>query len=238
MPAWQKYPKTAKVLLGVAALMLFVATCLAVYALVISWQAKRLLADIRGLRVGVSTSEDAHRVIEKHRRRLRSQDCTDKGCSYQFTIENKWLAKALLEPETRFDASIYIAKGRVTHLFVSLARAMPIYPTFQASAGMTEEFVEMPQYARSNAHYMFPTPIGKPYLAVQLDSHATLEQRQHAFGFDFRCFVKPGGGCDLPCDYLPAAWQDWKDSLQLDKDDSQLFFDQHYPDNQRCDAKR
>jgi len=32
-------------------------------------------------------------------------------------------------------------------------------------------------------------------------------QRQHAFAFSLECFTKPGGGCDLPCDYLPLAWE-------------------------------
>ena len=61
-------------------------------------------------------------------------------------------------------------------------------------------------------YYFVPTPICKPYLRISLDSHAASIQRKRAFDFSFRCLVKPGGGCDLPCDYLPSAWQDWKAS--------------------------
>lgn len=225
-------------LVGISALVLFVATCLAGYGVVIRWQAEHLLADIRALRVGVSTSEDASKVIEKHRGRLKTQDCTDDGCGYEFAIQNKWLAAARIEPDARFSASIHVTRGRVTNVRAILERSMPIYPTFEASAGIVDEYVEMPQHGRSNAHYTFPTPIGKPYLYVRLDSHATPEQRQHAFDFDFRCFVKPGAGCDLPCDYLPEAWRDWKHDLRRDNNDLQVFFDQRYPHNQRCDAKR
>jgi hypothetical protein len=56
--------------------------------------------------------------------------------------------------------------------------------------------------------------VGKPYKKVLLDSHALPVQRKHAFAFSFRCLTKPGAGCDLSRDYLPDAWQDWREDLR------------------------
>lgn len=110
-------------------------------------------------------------------------------------------------------------------------RSMDIYATFGASAAGAEEYDEMPdRYSSIDGHYIFPTPVGKPYLNVVLDRHADAAQKQHAFAFSFRCLTKPGGGCDLSCDYLPLAWKDWRASLQSTIPD----FDGTYPGSERC----
>jgi hypothetical protein len=111
-------------------------------------------------------------------------------------------------------------------------RAMDIYPTFGASAGMVEEFAEYPKIDIHRENYWFPTPVGKPYLRVQLNSHASPIERQHAYDFSFTCLTKPGGECDLPCDYLPTAWQDWK--VHLKAVGFSDVFNQHYPKSTRC----
>jgi hypothetical protein len=112
---------------------------------------------------------------------------------------------------------------------------MDIFPSFSASAGMVDEYAEYPEYlSRRRAplpHYGFLTPVGKPYLRVVLDSHAPSIQRQRAFNFSVNCLVKPGRGCDLPCDYLPAAWQDYK---RLEEGEDPDLFNQHYPNSSRC----
>jgi hypothetical protein len=97
-----------------------------------------------------------------------------------------------------------------------------------ASRKLVTETVEIPRYLRSTDHYLFPTPVGKPYLRVAIDSHATEIQRQHAFDFSFLCLVKPGTGCDLPCDYLPSAWEDWTTGW------SEQDFLGHYTQHARC----
>jgi hypothetical protein len=74
-----------------------------------------------------------------------------------------------------------------------------------------------------------PTPIGKPYLLVAIDAKSTPEQRRRACAFSLICLVKPGGGCDLPCDYLPLAWKDWESELASAGD-----FGEHYPNRSRC----
>lgn len=131
-----------------------------------------------------------------------------------FAVQNRWLSTLKLEPPAEFRTSITVESGSVYSIDASLSRSMGIYPTFQASAGMVEEYLEYPARPADRSHYEFPTPVGKPYLRVRLDSHATPIQRQHAFGFSFDCLIKPGGGCDVPCDYLPSSWNDWKTELQ------------------------
>ena len=204
------------------------------YAVVIKSQAETLLRDLTALQVGVSTGAAARQFEQKHEGLLFqvSNRCNDDDCSRTFVPQNSWLSALKLEPAAEFRASVSVRNGKVDSLGAYLSRSMPIYPTFSASAGMVDEYAQYPQYLRAGAHYEFPTPVGKPYLRVRLDSEASPEQRRNAFAFSFRCLVKPGWGCDLSCDYLPSAWQDWKAHLRdigfLDE------FNKSYPANARC----
>jgi hypothetical protein len=218
----------------------WVATAIVAASMVLlfyGWQIRReassLLNDLTTLRVGRSTSDDAERVVQRHQRFLDRRDCQKNICQYSFSITNHWLSSLHAEPETKFWAGITVDNGTVTRIAASLLRSMNISPTFPASAGGVEEFAEMPQRLAKEGHYVFPTPIGKPYLHVVLDRYATDTQRQHGFAFSFQCFTKPGGGCDLPCDYLPLAWRDWEANLQK-TGHSKGDFDRAYPSNQRC----
>ncbi len=218
-----------------AVLLLFGAVLLTCYSLDIESQSADLLNDLTALRVGTSTGIEARQIGQRHQRQIfqASSSCDVDACAMIFRVQNKWLSKLRLEPPAIFEVNFSVRNGTVHSIGAYLFRSMPIYPTFQGSAGDVIETVELPQNLRSTAHYYFPTPVGKPYLRVALDSHATPIQRQHAFEFSFWCLVKPGGGCDLPCDYLPFAWQDWKASLLeagLALDD----FDRSYPKNARC----
>jgi hypothetical protein len=148
-------------------------------------------------------------------------------------IYNTWLSRLRLEPLAFFEADFRVEDGKVTWTLATLFREMPIFPTFGGSAGMVEERVEQLDPHDRDNHYYFPTPVGKPYLLVWLDSHVTPSQRQRAYDFSFWCLVKPGDSCNLPCDYLPLAWQDWKATLGSDPSDQESF-NEHYPDNARC----
>lgn len=184
------------------------------YALFVKAQAESLLNDITALTVGVSAESEVKQLTTKHIRYMVS-DVTANGLStIQFAVQNRWLSTLKLEPPAEFRASITVKNSSVYSIDASLLRSMDIYPTFQASAGMVEEYLEYPARLANRSHYEFPTPVGKPYLRVRLDSHATSIQRQHAFGFSLDCLIKPGAGCDVPCDYLPSAWNDWKTELQ------------------------
>jgi len=211
-------------LIGVGAIFLWT------YGWMIRNEASSLLNDLSALRVGAASSVDAERIAQRHRKYLTERDCRAAACDYSFVVTNSWLASLHIEPDAHFRASIHVESGTVAHIGAGLMRTMDIYPTFGASAAMVDEYSEMPERYRGEGHFRFPTPVGKPYLKVVLDRHADAVQRQHAFAFSFRCLTKPGGGCDLSCDYLPLAWKDWRADLQPTFPN----FDGVYPGSERC----
>jgi hypothetical protein len=203
------------------------------YAVAITAQAKALLKDLTSLKVGISTEADVQQFVRRHRRYVLSEYHDNHTSSTAFEIRNSWLSALKIEPQAWFSASVAVQDGSVRQIGASLFRSMDIFPTFQASAGMVVENAGKHHLSTPSAHYYFRTPVGKPYLRVELDSQASPVQRQRAFDFSFRCLTKPGGGCDLPCDYLPSAWQDWKESLR----GSGLYpgyFYERYPKSTRC----
>ncbi len=221
-------------LVTIASLIGVGVVALASYAIVARMQAESLLKDLTSLRVGVSEEADVQRLIRRHMRYVVGQHRDDRNLSTEFTVDNRWLSALRIEPRAWFNASVWVQDGRVIQIGAGLFRAMDIFPTFGASAGMVVEYLEnLRRHANEASHYYFPTPVGKPFLRVQLDSAATEMQRKHAFDFSFRCLTKPGWGCDLSCDYLPSAWQDWRESLK----GSALYptyFYKRYPKSTRC----
>jgi hypothetical protein len=227
-------PLWLKLTVALAAIAVVAIIVLASYGFFIKTQAESLLKDVTALRVGESTEADALHFFEKHEKRCSNRTCQQDYCITAFKVSNRWLAALRLEPYAEFYVGYTVRNGNVSAIHASLLRWMPIYPTFSASAGMVGEYAEYPPYLVGRlGHYSFPTPIGKPYLYINLDSHATRIQREHAFAFSFRCFVKPGWGCDLPCDYLPLAWQDWKADVH-NAGFPMDYFNEAYPNNARC----
>jgi hypothetical protein len=214
---------------GITALLIVLAAVeLTIYALVIRGEAQAILRDVSQLRVGISSETDVARFAARHQNHL-TKNCGPDGCVYYFLVRNSWLAGARIEPLAVFQGSVAVDRDIVRSISVSLLRDTRVFPTMD-SGGFVEEYVEYPkQYRPGETHYGFPTPLGKPYLHVVLDSHATPEQRRHAYAFSLRCLVKPGGGCDLPCDYLPLAWKDWEAELK-----SEGGFGDYYPRRARC----
>lgn len=207
---------------------------LTTYGLVVRIEAKSLLGDLTSLRVGISGEAEVLRLVRRHKSYAVEQRRDDQSLYTEFRIENRWLSTLRLEPPARFRASVNVQEGRVSAIFAGLFREMDIYPTFGASAGIVEEDLETSKrHEYQSSHYYFPTPVGKPYLRVQLDTAASDIQRKHAFDFSFKCLTKPGWGCDLSCDYLPAAWQDWRESLK-GSDLYPNFFYERYPNSTRC----
>jgi hypothetical protein len=215
-------------LIGVGLLVLMI------YGLVVKTQAESLLKDLTSLRVGVSGEAEVQRLVQRHTRYVVDQRRDDRSISAEFKVENRWLSTMQLEPPASFNASVRVEDGKVIQITAGLFRAMDIHPTFGASAGLVEDDLETSRrHEHEPSHYYFPTPVGKPYLRVQLDSAASEIQRKHAFDFSFMCLTKPGWGCDLSCDYLPSAWQDWRESLK----GSPLYptyFYERYPKSTRC----
>jgi hypothetical protein len=206
------------------------------YALFVRWQAASLLLNLTALNVSTSTESDVDQVARKFVRYLVSRESDDDGVTTTtFSVRNRLLSALRLEPDAFFRASVGVKNGRVCHIGAMLFRSMDIYPTFQGSAGMVDEYTEYPREYSGRQNYEFLTPVGKPYLKVLLDSRASPVQRRHAFAFSFRCLIKPGGGCDISCDYLPEAWQDWRTDLR--KRGFAHVFEQYYPKSSRCDSR-
>jgi len=197
-------------------------------------QAESLLRDLTSLRVGVSGEAEVQRLVQRHTHYVVDRHRDDRSLYAEFRVENRWLSTMRLEPPASFNASVRVQDGKVIQISAGLFRTMDIYPTFGASAGMVEEDLETSRrHEYEPSHFYFPTPVGKPYLRVQLDSAASEIQRKHAFDFSFRCLTKPGWGCDLSCDYLPFAWQDWRESLKGSAS-YPTFLYERYPMSTRC----
>ena len=209
---------------------------LGIYAFVIQASARSLLTDVYALKVGSSTVADLERLAARHRHFLREHTCDTQNCTMAFEIYNTWLYRMKLEPVARFRVDLEAEGGRVNYILVILSRATRAFPTMD-SAGITEEYDRLPQRlagASSNPPYWFPTPVGKPYLWVALSSQASEAQRQHAYTYSLRCFIKPGWGCDLPCDYLPLAWRDWQADLEKQGPFGAGGFGPYYSSRNRC----
>jgi len=204
---------------------------LTAYAIVIKAQAQAILRDISQLKVGVSSATDVAQLAARHKNHW-TENCGPDGCNYYFAIRNRWLAGLRIEPEAVFQSSVAVDHDIVRSISVWIVRDTRVFPTMD-SGGMIAEYVEYPteRYRADQPHYGFPTPVGKPYLYVVLDSHATAEQRQHAYAFSLTCLVKPGRGCDLPCDYLPLAWKDWESELKSEG----WKLEHYYPTYARCE---
>ena len=206
---------------------------LAIYAFAIRASARLILKDISAIRVGVSTVADVEALAARHRDSLRERYCDSQKCIVSFEVYNTWLYRLKLEPVARFRASVEADGGTVTFVHVMLSRDTGVFAT-SPSAGMTDEYRSVPEHmVNASQPYWFPTPVGKPYLRVALTTQASATQREHAYAYSLDCLTKVGGGCDLPCDYLPAAWRDWQSELEKQRFGVGGFGD-YYPHRSRC----
>jgi len=206
-----------------------VAAALALYALFIESTAKSILKDVYALRVGESSVSDVKALADRHRGVVSQYQCDEEKCFIKLQVYNTWLHRFRLEPLARFQAVVEAKSGKVDYISVALERDTRAFPTSN-SAGMTEEYLTPPRLYADRAPYWFPTPLGKPYLRVAMTTEATPVQRQHGYDYSLRCLTKLGGGCDLPCDYLPLAWHDWETRVEQDG----WAFGSYYPARNRC----
>jgi len=220
--------------LALPVILFFFSFGLVVYAFVIHESAKSILKDVSALRVGVSSIGRVDALVARHKGALEEKSCHENRCFFSFEVYNTWLYRLKLEPVARFHASVVVDDGTVHSIHITLSRDTRVFPT-SPSAGITDEYERVPERLVKFADppYWFPTPVGKPYLNVALTAEANAIQREHAYSYSLTCLIKPGGGCDLPCDYLPLAWHDWQAALE-----QQSFgvggFGPYYPNRERC----
>jgi hypothetical protein len=219
--------------IAVPLVLLFVAVGLAIYAFAIRASAKSILRDVSALRVGVSPFSEVEALIARHQGALRERRCDNQKCVVSFEVYNAWLYRLKLEPIARFRADVGAEGGTVNFIGVILSRDTRVFPTSD-SAGITEEYQNVPKhFSDESTPYWFPTPVGKPYIRVALTTQATVTQRQYAYAYSLECLTKLGGGCDLPCDYLPTAWHDWQAELE-GRGGGVGGFGGYYPNRSRC----
>jgi hypothetical protein len=220
--------------MAIPLIFLFGVFGLAIYAFAIRASAKSILRDVSALRVGVTSIAEVEALAARHPDALQKRHCDNQKCIVSFEVYNTWLYRFRLEPMARFRASVETNVGIVNFIDVMLSRDTRVFPTMP-SAGWTNEYLKVPDrlIKFSAPPYWFPTPLGKPYLMVALTVDASAEQREHAYAYSLECLTKLGGGCDLPCDYLPLAWHDWQAALE-----KQGFgvegFGGYYPRRSRC----
>jgi hypothetical protein len=158
-----------RILAVVVALILTSAAALTCYGLIIKAQSTSLVNDLITLKAGKSTGIEAKQFAQRHHRQIFQAfiPCDADTCSVIFIVLNTWLSELKVEPPAKFEANFSVKNGVVVAVGAYLFRSMPIYPTFQGSAGDVMETVEMPRsLGPTTDHYPFPTPVGKPYLRV------------------------------------------------------------------------
>jgi hypothetical protein len=219
--------------IAVPLVLVFVASGLAIYAFAIRASAKSILKDVSALRVGVSSIAELEAVAARHQGSLSERHCDSQTCFVAFEVYNTWLHRLKMEPLARFRASVEADGGTVNSIQVMLSRNTDAFAT-SPSAGITAEYRDVPKYMVEFASppYWFPSPVGKPYLDVELTAQASAAQREHAYAYSLNCLTKLGNGCDLPCDYLPLAWHDWQ--AELEKKGWAGGFGPYYPNRSRC----
>ena len=122
---------------------------LSCYAFFIKAQAESLLKDLTALTVGSSTESEVEQLTRKHSRYLVSRESSGEVATTNFTVQNRWLSALKLEPAALFGASVSVKGGHAYRISAWLMRSMDIYPTFQASAGMVDEYADYPEYMSS-----------------------------------------------------------------------------------------
>lgn len=199
------------------------------YTHLIQSRASTILKGVYALRIGTSSAQDVERLASVLGDQVSSKRCVDDRCYFEFYVDNEWLHKAHLEPLAVFQARVTVQRGLIDMIRVSLMRDTRVYPT-HPSAGKVSEYRASAERGRWwRTPYEFSQPVGKPYIDVMLSEKATSEQRRRAYAFSLTCLTKIGNGCDLPCDYLPLAWQDWVPQWESDP-----LYRKYYPTRARC----
>ena len=185
--------------------------------------AESLLADVKALKLGESSFEEASGVAAKYARfRVvgwgsvpASQDprennfpgdiCSPDRCLFAFAVNNLSLYPFHIVRCTEFSAEFAVLNGKVQYADVHLHGGPECN-----YGGFVEEV--NPRDDVDHKAYSFRTPVGKPYLRISLTQQAPTALRDRAFALNMHCMIAMRG-CDEPCDYLPLLWNDWKADL-------------------------
>lgn len=205
------------------------------YATYLKHSAQHLRDDVAALAMKGGSFDDAHQLAARYRefrvpayisawskgRQLviRQDDpCTAKQCAITIRIETTALARLHIISWSKLTATILVVDNQVAVIDLTLQggqhRNSGGYVRY---VGCCTSVSELFRVNSSSSAYSFPTPIGKPYLMVQLTNQATPQQKQRAFDLNMSCLLSRSG-CDWPCDYLPLAWKDYEKEVHIDAD--------------------
>ena len=221
---------------GAISLALVVLGCAAGIACgyVLKRAAANLVHDVAGLTVGRSTFLDVDQIALSYRRfRVQSwsaqptstETCGPEKCFFNFDLSNFLISRVRLVRPAIFRTTVEIHDNRVTAVDIVF---------WGGRNGLHGAMVQ--EAEASSTHqlgpYSFPTPVGKPYFRVFVTPEASAIEKQHAFTISVDCLAS-WRACDLGCDYLPLAWQDWKRELLTRQVDDHSFL-MSYPQSTRC----
>jgi hypothetical protein len=171
------------------------AICLALLAIAFA-QAYRarafgneFLADVRNLRVGQSTYQDALRVQAKYRSRWSSElgDCDQNLCDMAFSAGNEWLYRLGLVPGAIFIGGLRVRQGVLVRIIVS-------YQSNSHYDANTEETVAGPG---GSAYEVGGKKIASErtysYVWARITSAATPGEPEKGYAYNLACLTKLGG---------------------------------------------
>ena len=209
--------KKLKLLLLLFALAFLAAECTAfVMNLKAERRAMALFQDVRSLRVGESTDEEAQQIVHHYGGEAGLQPsgfCQSPDNSHSVEIRNEglnWLGEkaAWLRPFGNRLWSISVT------MVMSHGRVCWVSSWVRAYAWKAPEEIE----GESNSVLAYPgeqayrVSAGDQrnirLISVQVSTAATAEQMRHASDFDLSCLA--GCGCRATCELLPSAWFDYQ----------------------------
>jgi hypothetical protein len=227
--------KLLRLLIGLAALPVFVLAGAEVSTRISSRRAERLLHDLNQLQVGKSTFEDARAMIARHGGGVSPNDhlgCSPAHCTFWVALDHYPLLMKVWGPHISMDAlyrvfqvlprlgmedwqagaSVTVDEGIVTRLSCSvLARC---------SGGgllgrLIEEFSVTPEYLKDRmrersyyVHWLNITTVGGGEgIHSVLTPRANADERARAYDYDLSCLTRVGG-CTSLCQFAPLAFAD------------------------------
>jgi hypothetical protein len=216
------------------ALVVVLCSAAITYGYLLKRAAANLVHDVAGLTLGESTYADAKQIATSYRRfrvpawgaeSTSTDTCTPEKCLFMFDLSNLVISRVNLVRPAILRATVAVNNGRVSSVGIVF---------WGGRGGVHGVFVEEAERFSNHAigAYSFPTPVGKPYLRVAVTPHASDSEKQHAFTIDVDCLAS-WRACDVACDYLPLAWQDWKKDLLTRGYDDKSFL-VSYPQSTRC----
>lgn len=195
--------------------------CLGVLLLPVAWslastrhRAEQLLRDVRRLDLSAATLDDVKRLARKYppEEVYYATPCTDGYCQVSITIQNTWLHRLRLAPQTSFEAFFDVQEGRVHYFEVGFvkvegpfsfrARVSEVIPPTEEAFERT--FVES---CTGNTHLR-----SLKLVTAHILPSATAEEKERAFAFNFDCLTRIGG-CKR-WEFMPSICTDWAEPDQ------------------------